>query len=73
MNESVLIKSETFALTSDDKEVTLWPLTTAETTDDCQGQQNVTKILLYKATEISKFGHKLGGTEIQQAESYCYM
>lgn len=66
----VLTKTKTFTLTPDDKEVTLRPLTTTETTDDCQGQQNVTKILLYTATEISKFGYKSGETEIQQAESY---
>lgn len=71
MNESVvLIKSKKFAFSSDDKEVTLRPLTKTETTDDCQGQQNVTKIVLYTATDVSKFGHKSGKTEIQQVESY---
>lgn len=69
-SERVLIESKTFALTSDDKEVTLRSLTKTETTDDCQGQQNVTKIVLYTATEISKFGHKSGKTKIQQVESY---
>lgn len=57
-------------MTSDDKEVISWSLTTTETTDDFQGQKNVTKMVLYTATEISKFDHKSGGTEIQQVEAY---